>query len=305
MILLSIARVLKFALQDFGRNFWVSLVTVTILVLSLFSVNFLVVVDYISQQAIKSVEEKIDLSLYLNADAAEEDISALKRELESVAGVVEVSYVSKAQALESFQSKNRDNQSLQEALREVGKNPLNPSLVVQAKELADYETVINSLDKLSKHTVIESKNFDDHRNLLQSMNTITARTRQIMLLVSFIFIAVTVLVVFNAVRIAIYTHRKEIGVMKLVGASNWFIRAPFLAEAILYSFLGVIAVIAIFYPFIHLLQPYLGSFLNTASVDLVGYFNGHFIIIFGVEFLGASLINIIASSIAVGKYVKV
>lgn len=137
------------------------------------------------------------------------------------------------------------------------------------------------------------------------MNVITARTRQIMLLVSFIFVAITVLVVFNAVRIAIYTHRKEIGVMKLVGASNWFIRAPFLVEAVLYSFLGVVIVIAIFYPFIHLLQPYLGSFLNTASVDLVGYFNSHFVAIFGVEFLGASLINVIASSLAVGKYVKV
>lgn len=305
MILLSIARVLKFALQDFVRNFWVSLVTVTILILSLFSVNFLVVVDYISQQAIKSVEAKIDLSLYLNTEAVEEDISVLKRELESIEGVAKITYVSKAQALESFQTKHRDDQPIQEALREIGKNPLNPSLVVQAKELSVYEKVINSLDKLSKHTLIESKDFDDHNNLLQSMNVITVRTRQIMLLVSFIFIAITVLVVFNAVRIAIYTHRKEIGVMKLVGASNWFIRAPFLVEAVLYSFLGVVIVIAIFYPFIHLLQPYLGSFLNTASVDLIGYFNSRFIYIFGVEFLGASLINIIASSIAVGKYVKV
>ena len=305
MILLSIARVLKFALQDFVRNFWVSLVTVTILILSLFSVNFLVVVSYISQTAIKSVEEKIDLSLYLNTDAAEEDISILKQELEGIDGVAKVNYISKAQALETFQAKHRDNQSLQEALREIGKNPLNPSLVVQAKELAGYDKVINSLDKLSKHTIIESRNFDDHKNLIQSLNTVIERTRQVMMLVSLIFAAITILVVFNAVRITIYTHKKEIGVMKLVGASNWFIRAPFLVGAIFYSLLGVIGVVVIFYPFMHLLQPYLGSFFSTTAIDLVGYFNSHWLLIFGSEFLGACFINIIASSIAVGKYVKV
>ncbi|PIT93895.1 hypothetical protein COU00_01925 [Candidatus Falkowbacteria bacterium CG10_big_fil_rev_8_21_14_0_10_43_11] len=305
MILLSIARVLKFALQDFVRNFWVSLVTVIILILSLFSINFLVVVNYISETAIKTVEEKIDLSLYLNTDAAEEDISALKRELETVDGVAEVAYVSKAQALESFQAKNRDNKSLQEALREIGKNPLNPSLAVRAKELGDYEKIIGALDKLSKNSLIESKNFDDHKNLLNSLETVTSRSREIMILASLVFIIITILVVFNAVRIAIYTHKKEIGVMKLVGASNSFVRAPFLVESVLYALIGVAGVIAVFYPFIHVLQPYLGSFFNTADLNLIGYFNGNFLYIFGVEFLGASLINIIASSIAVGKYVKV
>ncbi|MFA6551573.1 MAG: permease-like cell division protein FtsX [Patescibacteria group bacterium] len=305
MILLSIARVLKFALQDFVRNFWVSLVTVIILVLSLFSINFLIAVNHIGETAIKTVEDKIDLSLYLNTDAAEEDISALKRELESVDGVAKVEYISKAQALESFQAKNRDNKSLQEALREIGKNPLNPSLAVQAKELTDYEKIIGALDKLSKNSLIESKNFDDHKNLLTSLETVTSRSREIMILISCIFIAITILVVFNAVRIAIYTHKKEIGVMKLVGASNSFIRAPFLVESILYSLIGVIGVIAIFYPFIHLLQPYLGSFFNTTDLNLVGYFNSNFLYIFGSEFLAASFVNVAASSIAVGKYVKV
>jgi cell division transport system permease protein len=305
MILLSIARILKFALQDFVRNFWVSLVTVIILVLSLFSINFLIAVNHISETAIKTVEDKIDLSLYLNTDAAEEDISALKRELEGAEGVASVEYISKAQALESFQAKNSDNKSLQEALREIGKNPLNPSLAVRAKELTDYEKIIDALDTLSKNSLIESKNFDDHKNLLNSLETVTSRSREVMILISCIFIAISILVVFNAVRIAIYTHKKEIGVMKLVGASNWFIRAPFLAESILYSLIGVLGVIAIFYPFIHLLQPYLGSFFNTADLNLTGYFNNNFLYVFGIEFLGASLINIIASSIAVGRYVKV
>jgi len=305
MILLSIARVLKFALQDFVRNFWVSLVTVIILTLSLFSINFLVSVNYLSQQAIKTIQDKIDLSLYLNTDAAEEAISSLKKELEGIAGVKDVTYISKAEALESFQAKHKDNKSLQDALREIGGNPLNPSLVVKTDELTVYSAIIDSLDKLNGHAIIESKNFDDHKNLLASMNVIAERARQAMILVSFIFIVITILVVFNAVRIAIYTHKKEIGIMKLVGASNSFVRLPFLAEAMIYALVSIIGVMAVFFPFIHLLQPYIAAFFNTPAVDLVAYFNSNIFIIFGLEFIGASLINVIASGIAVGKYVKV
>jgi len=123
--------------------------------------------------------------------------------------------------------------------------------------------------------------------------------------VSFIFVAITILVVFNAVRIAIYTHKKEIRIMKLVGASDWFIRAPFLAEAAWYAFLGVVLIIAIFYPFLHLLQPYLATLFNATELNLIGYFNSNFIRIFGLEFLGAFFINITASLWAIRNYLKV
>ena len=305
MILFSTIRVLKFAAQDFFRNFWLSLVTVTILILSLFSINFIIVVGVISQTAITAVEDKIDLNLYLIPDAGEDDIAALKSELERLDGVKDVSYISKAQALEAFQSKHQANQSIQDALREVGKNPLSASLIVEARELNNYTAIIDSLNNLSKHAVIESQNFDDHKTLLKTMSAITARTRQVGILVSLIFVAVTILVVFNAVRIAIYTHQKEIRIMKLVGASNWFIRAPFLAEAIFYALAGTLVIIVIFYPFLQLLQPYLGAFFNAESLNIIAYFNHNFITIFGIEFLAACLINTLASLLAVGKYMKV
>jgi cell division transport system permease protein len=305
MILLSTIRILKFAAQDFLRNFWLSLVTVTILVLSLFSINFIVVVGVISQTAITAVEDKIDLSLYLVPDAGEDGIAALKGELERLDGVKSVGYISKSQALEAFQAKHQDNQSIQDALREVGNNPLSASLIIEANQINDYTKIIDSLGNLSNHAIIESQNFDDHKTLLATMNTITERTRQVGILVSLIFVAITVLVVFNAVRIAIYTHQKEIRVMKLVGASNWFIRAPFLVEAIFYALAGTLIIIGIFYPFLQLLQPYLGTFFNADSLNIISYFNHNFVAIFGLEFIAATFINVFASLIAVGKYMKV
>lgn len=305
MILLSTIRILKSAVQDFFRNFWLSLITVTILALSLFSINFMIVVGVISNTAINSVEEKIDLSLYLKTDATESDIAVLKKDIEDQPAVEKVVYVSKVQALESFQAKHKDDQSIQEALREVGNNPLSASLVIEAKNLSGYTEVINKLDTLSKYNIIESKNFDDHEALLKTMNNITEKTRQVGLIVSLIFVAITILVVFNAIRIAIYTHQKEIRIMKLVGASNWFIRAPFLVEGILYSLVGVVAVVLLFYPFLQLLQPYLATFFNSGELNLIKYFNDNFIAIFGLQFIAAGVINTLAGLIAVGKYLKV
>lgn len=304
MILLSIIRVLKFSFQDFFRNFWLTLVTITILVLSLFSINFLIVIGVISQTAIASVENKIDLSLYLKSEAAEADISALKGEIERRPGVERVRYISKAEALALFQERHEDNAAIQDALREVGGNPLSPSLVVEARELADYERLIEALPTLSKNDIIESRDFDDHRALLTTMNTITDRVHQTGVIVSIIFIAITVMVVFNAVRIAIYTHKKEIRIMKLVGASNWFIKAPFLTEAVLYSLVGVALAAALFYPFLQLLQPYLGTFFSAGEFDLVAYFNQNFLLIFGSQFAAAAVINVVASWLAVGKYAR-
>lgn len=305
MVLLSTIRILKFAIQDFFRNFWLSLVTVTILILSLFSVNFMIVVGVISGTAITSVENKIDLSLYLQPDASETDIASLKNELENDTDVASVDYVSKAQALENFQMKHKDDQSIQEALREVGGNPLDASLIVKAKTLSGYNNIIDKLDTFSKYELIESKNFDDHKTILATMNNLTDKTRKVGFMISFIFVAITILVVFNAVRIAIYTHQKEIKIMKLVGASNWFVRAPFLVEGILYAFIGVLAIIIILYPFLQLLQPYLSTFFNANELNLIQYFNHNFIVIFGWEFIIASIINTVASLIAVGKYLKV
>ncbi len=305
MILLSLARVLKFSFQDFFRNFWLSIITVTILILSLFTINFLIIIAVVSQTAVATVEEKVDLSLYLLADTPEEDISLLKSELSRLDVVQEVEYISRAQALESFQQQHSDDKAVLESLRELEANPLNPSLIVRAKELGDYEKIINNLDNLSNQSIIESRNFDNHNSLLESLNSIKNRAQQIGILISIIFGAITLLVVFNAIRIAIYTHKKEIGIMKLVGASNSFIRTPFLAEAILYALVGVVGVIVIFYPFLYLLQPYLGAFFDPGSLDLITYFNSNFIKIFGIQFLLAVGINVIASSFAVSRYLKI
>lgn len=301
MFLLSLARIIKFSFQDIWRNIWLSVITITILILALFSVNMLLTVNVISNSAIEAVKEKIDVILYLKEDAKEEEAVALKIRISNLSQVKEVSYISKAEALKSFKAKHKDNPEILEALRELGKNPLTPSLVVKPQNADDYQALIDGLSGIDDD-IIESRNFDDHKSMLDKINSITDKISEVGVFISFIFVLITLLLVYNSIRVAIYTHRREIKIMRLVGASNWFIRAPFLFSGIIYALVGILSIIIIYYFFLSLLQPYLETFFIGYDISLINYFKDNFVFIFGFQFIVSLIVNVIASLFAVGKY---
>lgn len=291
-------------MQDVARNIWLSIITVVIITLALFSVNLLLAVKILTSATVSAVKEKVDVSLYLKSEAPEDFILALKSQVSNLDSVKQVAYVSKQAAMESFREKHKNNSEILQALLELGKNPLSPSLIIKPKDINNYDELIISLNKID-NDIIESRNFDDHKVILAKINSIADKTNEAGLFISSLFILITILVVYNAVRVAIFTHKREIGIMKLVGASTWFIRAPYLISGLIYALLGVIMIIIILYPFLNLIQPYLSVFFSGFEVNLLAYYNANFLLIFGLEFLAASLINILASLVAVGKYSKV
>lgn len=306
MFLLSFFRVIKFSIQDMVRNIWLSLVTLMILVLALFSVNLLLAVKVLSSSTISAIKNKIDVSLYLKTDAAEDRILALKAKVSQLEAVRQVDYISKQAAVEAFREKNKNRPEILQTLIELGKNPLSPSLVIKPKDVNNYDELIASLNKITDD-IIESRDFKDYQTVLAKANNITQKASQAVLTISLLFVLITTLVVYNTARVAIYTHRREIGIMKLVGASTWFIRAPHLISGIIYAFLGVAIIIIILYPLLGLIQPYLASFFYGLDfeVNILSYYNSNFFTIFGLEFLAAALVNLLASLVAVGKYSKV
>ncbi len=303
-MLISLARTFKFSLQDIFRNIWLSLVTVIILVLALFSVNMLLAVQVISTAAIDTVRDKVDVSLYLTADASESSILALRGRLSALPNVREVAYVSKQDALVDFQEKHQSNPDVMDALRQLDGNPLSASLIIRPADFEKYDDLITNLNKISD-PIIEARNFDDHKLMLEKINTITARVGEAGFAVSIIFIFITLLVLYNTIRVAIYTHRQEIGIMRLVGASSWFIRAPFLISSIIYTIIGMFLVTTLFYLFLNLLQPYLEAFFLNYDFNIIAYFQANFWRFFLMEFAGAALVNVVASFVAVRKYSNV
>jgi len=263
-------------------------------------------VKVLSSSTISAVKNKIDVSLYLKTDAAEDRILALKAKVSQLEAVRQVDYISKQAAVEAFREKNKNRPEILQTLIELGKNPLSPSLVIKPKDVNNYDELIASLNKITDD-IIESRDFEDYQTVLAKANNITQKASQVGLTISLLFVLITTLVVYNTARVAIYTHRREIGIMKLVGASTWFIRAPHLISGIIYAFLGVAIIIIILYPLLGLIQPYLASFFYGLDfeVNILSYYNSNFFTIFGLEFLAAALVNLLASLVAVGKYSKV
>lgn len=303
-MLLSLVRIIKFSLQDIFRNIWLSLVTIIILILALFTINMLLVVSLVGETAVKAVHDKIDINLYLKSTAKEEEIIALKSKISELSEVKEITYISREEALKQFTEKHKDNQEVLGALNELNINPLTPTLIIKPADLEVFDNLINRLNALDSE-IIESRNFTNYKTLLGKINSITQKVKDAGLMLSSIFIFITVLVIYNSVRVAIYTHRRQISIMKLVGASNYFIQMPYLFSSLIYTLFGVLAIMLIFYPFLSLLQPYLETFFVGYNINLLTYFYGNIIKVFGVQFVAAALINIIASLIAVRKYSRV
>jgi len=305
MFFIALYRIFKFGFQNFWRNFWLSIVTVFIFVLTLFSISVVYTLNVVADNAINAIKEKVDIDLFFDPTIPEDKIFAVQAYLESQPDVKAVEYISKEQALESFRAEHQDDPTIQESLSELTENPLPATLVVKAKALEDYSNIVVNLDNSEYSHLISSRNFEDNQVVIDRLSSITDRIYQVGIGVSLIFILVAILVVFNAIRMNIYTQREELGIMRLVGANNIFIRLPFIIESILYALLASILTILILYPLLSAVSPYINNLFEGYDFKMFSYFTANFWNILGLEIIISVVISVISSMIAIGRYLRV
>lgn len=302
---LSLARVTKLALQQFHRNLWLSIATITLLVLALLTVNMIVGLGAVAQSATAAVQDKIDVSVYFKPDVVNEQVESVRVTLLELEEVSEVEYIPREGALERFKERHADDPIIMESLEELGDNPFGATLAIKAHNSEQYPVIIEFLNDPSYADLIEEKNFDDHELVIGRINSLMHNIQSFGMAVAVVFGLIAILVVINTVRVAIYTHRGEIRVMRLVGASSWFIRGPFLFEAVLFSFVATVITGAVVYIGLYFVQPYFDQLFGDVSLSLMGYFNANSVIIFGAQFVGIFLLTAISSFLAVRRYLKV
>lgn len=301
----SIYRTSRFAIQNFWRNLWLSLVTVLILVLTLFLVSLVATLNVLADQSIQAVEDKIDINIDFAEDATEADIVAAQLYLQNLPEVKQVRYISNDEALQKFKEANADDPDVTTALEELDDNPLPASLVVQAYHLEDYEYVMKQFENSEYDLLAEKKNFADNQAIIDRLSAITWRMYQAGLIVSAVFVLISVVLMFNTIRLAIYAHREELGIMKLVGATNWFIRAPFILEGLLYAILASVLAMVLLWGGMLLAAPYVNNFFAGYNFSLQVLFYSHFGYIFAVQFGFSLLLAVGSSMISIGRYLKV
>jgi len=300
----SIYRVFKFAAKDFWRNIWLSLVTTSILTLAFVSVNLLIVLNVLTQNAVTAVESRIDVSVYLKPGTSTDMVTTVRSYLLAMPQVKEVTLTSPEEALAQFKARHAGSAAISGSLQNLDSNPLGPTLSVKARDTADYEGIMRSLENPAFAASITEKNFDDHKAVIERIRSISTQVERAAIAVSLVFLLIAVLIVYNSVRVAIYTHREEIGIMRLVGASNFFIRMPFIIEGVFYCLLALLISAAIVVPGVRLLTPSIINFFQSPDVDLLAYYRHNALWIFGLQLAGGIILTVTASGLAVGKYLR-
>jgi cell division transport system permease protein len=301
----SLTRLIRFALQDFVRNLWLSSTTVVILTLTLASVQVLVGVNLLGRLAIAELESRVDLRVQFRPAVAEADVDGVRVQLQARPEITGIEQRSRAQVLEDFQQAHRGNSDVTEALTELGENPFGPELRIHLRRPDDFPVVTKLLAAPNLAERIVETSASDRAELTAQLTALTGRLRLSGLILSGLFCGITLLIIVNAMRIATYTRREEAAIMRLVGAPNWFIRTPFLIMGILASAIATLLTQLLTIPAFRALTPTLVALVGPRGVDVAGFFEHHWLAIAAGELLGLSLLTVIVSAFAIRRYLRV
>lgn len=302
MFFLTLKRVLKSGWLSFRRNGWLSMATITILVLVLFVMGNLVFVSALSETILGTLETKIDISVYFVRDAGEEEILTIKRELEVLPNIAGVAYISRDKALDQFRERHKTNALIADALAELGENPLEASLNIRARDPSQYSSISEFLLE-KNYPIVDKINYFENQQVIDRFGAIMETVRGTGALVALLLAFVAVLVAFNTIRIGIYTMREEIGIMRLVGAMNWFIRGPFVVTGVLYGLSSAIITTLLFFPITWVLAPKIA--LAIPGFNIFHYFLSNTFGFFGVMLLVGLSLGVLSSLIAVRRYLRI
>ncbi len=296
-------RIFKSGWISFKRQAGLSVATIFIMVLTISLITSLFLFHEVSSFLISEVEKRVDISVYFKETSLEEEILQIKEELSMIPEVREVEYISRDEALEKFIERHKDNPVLMEALQEVGENPLPASLNIRAFEAAQYASVAGFLETAPFRNLIEKIDYYERESVIERIFSITSNISQIGLISSLILALIAILIIFNQVRLAIFNSREEIKVQRLVGASNWFIRGPFLVQGAISGLLAA----AFCFLFFTLVTWSLGPRMELLfpGLNLFNFFISNlFLIVLAQLFIGVGL-GMVSSFVAIRKYLNI
>lgn len=300
----SLYRIAKFAVQDIIRNIGLSFMTVFILVLMLLSVNTLWTLDIVTKNAVQLVREQVTISFYLAPTVEDEQTNELKSYISTFPEVVSLKLISKEDVLKSFKERHKLSPEVLEALNELGTNPFGPTITIRTNEPGDYRKIIEALSVPEYEPIIENKSFDGNESALDRIQLITSRIERVGLGLSLLFAIIAFFIIFNTIRAAIQSQRVEISIKRLVGANNWFIRGPYVLEAVIYALFSTAITVGLVFLGLHWLDQYI-SIIFSNGFSLTNYYQSNMLYLFGIQALAVLILTNLSSGLAMRRQLKV
>ena len=302
-MLTAIHRLIKYGIQTFWRQRLLSIATMVVILLALLVFEGLIISGVIANTAINSIQDKIDISIYFKTAAPEDEMLRIKSNLEQMIEVKSVEYVSRDEALESFRERHKDDATISQAVEELEENPLSASLNIKAEDPGMYSIIANYLNTNVSGDLVEKITYNENQVVIDRLASIIKVSRQVGLLAALFLTIVAILVAFNTILLGIYSNRDEISIMRLVGASNIYVRGPFVVMGVIYGLITAVISIALATPIVWFAAPYIKLFIP--AMDLREYFTSHFFLLVLYQLLFGIGIGVISSFIAIRRYLRV
>ncbi len=284
------------AVKSLFRNKTISIATIVNIVVTLTIYGIFLIIMNVIVTNVNDVESRLQLKVYLKDSITVEQQQAVKEVIESVEGISEVYYESKSEALKNFREQLKDYAWMIEGYDETN-NPLPSSYVVK---ITSPEISYRIEEKLEGFEGIDDIGSD--KVLVREVSKISSFIKVAWAVLSFILILVSLFLIMNTIKLTIYSRRKEIYIMKFVGATDWFIRWPFVIEGMILGAIGGVLSIGIVY--------YVYSSIYKVLIDknLFSYLvSPNFILIqLVIHFLSIGiLVGIVGSIVSLRKFLKV
>ncbi len=300
-------RVLKSGWTNFRRNGLVSYAAILVTTITLAFATAIFLFQAVLTNTIAQVQDKVDIAVYFTIDAPEDSILTLQAALQKLPEVAYVDYSSADDQVLAFRTRHADDYLTLQALDELGDNPFGGSLLIKAKDSTQYESIAKVLEGDSQlardnASIIERINYSQNKVVIDRLNNLIHNVRQVGFGVTAILALVSIIIVFTTVRLTIYIAREEIGIMRLVGASTAYVRAPFIVGGLLYGFFAFIIATIIFMPLTYILGKHATGVLGF---NLYDYYLAHFFSIGGTVLLIGLSLGAVSSYLAVRRYLNV
>lgn len=305
-------RMARYGANNFTRNAWLTTAATAVMTITLIIVLVTVVAQGVLRSTVDDLRKKVDFSIYLKNDITHDEVTSLTKKLKSLEEVTAVRYIDVDEAKDSYIKANKPSTEQLQAISELpaNLNPFIPSLRV-AIDNPDNVTALAKIvsndqqfkDALNPDPRRKPSFAGDRKKVIETISQWASLAQNGGIIASLLFVGISMLIIFNTIRMAIFNRRDEIDMMKLIGADRNFIRGPFVVEAVMYGFFAALAATTLGYFILFSAKAPLQNYGIAVgqTEDLLVTFAP--LVLFGMILLGG-LIGSISARLAVRRYLK-
>ncbi len=290
------------ALRALKRNGAPSLAAIVTTVVTVVLLGMLIPIFQTAQGKSEEVRDQLNVQYALYDDATSAEIAKLRGELESISHVASVTFIGKAQALKTLEGELKDKTIVEE----LHSNPLPNSFEVKADDAANLpairEAVFPNGSKGEAISPIISNEFDRQQSAAK-IEQVTSALKIVLTVITALLVLASLMLIGNTIRLSIFTRRREVEVMRLVGATRWFIRWPFMIEGVVVGFAGgLIAILILWLGKITVVDPLSNSIgvLAAQNNSTLG-----FPALIAILFAASIVVSTIGSGVTLRRFLKV